>query len=385
MIDKRSFLGYGSLPVIARFLVAAACSMVFTGCPSNDDNDSERAALPDWSDGYEKSSADGGISTGGSDGGDVASKSFPDNSFGIAIPETITHPIRLRVLDTKNYPCAIAQGASKADITCIIDINELDLYVLGLAYNIVAPKGMCDFVEYHSFIFENFEIGEGPKEVSWTVQEYGAITDSVNAVSGVPRCPYDYSGQYPSSPKAPNCCYGTYTKRVTNAKTGKVEQSTEVWDGNLAQCYHGAAYLDMDAAFTQEGWPIATIIYTDRKPLSHTVRYHGLSDKYATNAVLANYHYPVDNNPNIPSAAMKRESYSYYNISCLDDAEEVIAHIRLVVREWNEEAQFDMDSDSETEGLEPGWETPINDITDWSDLLRNNIEYPKILPVGQPY
>jgi hypothetical protein len=382
MISLYSHFRYSEAFRVSLAWLTCACSIALTACSTDDD----REELPDWHDGYENI-PDGGIPTGDPDGGDVPSKGFPENSFGIAITSSITYPIRLHILDTKKTPCAVAQGASKPDISCILEMDELDLFYLGLRFNIVAPEGMCDFVRYDSFMFENFKIGQGPKEVSWTVQESGNITDSINSAGGKPRCDFDYSWQYAESEKAPNCCYGSYIKRVTDAKTGKVEVSDEVWNGKLADCYHGGAYLDKSAVFTPEGWPMSRFLYPDGESLDHTVQYRGLSDKYPkTTALLANYHFPADRDQESSSRVIKGAVNSHYEVFCLDDAKEVIARVRLAVREWNEEAQFDMEGDPDTEGLEPGWswEEPINDMVDWGDYERNNIVYPQILPAGKP-
>jgi hypothetical protein len=365
-------------------LVLALLTYWFIGTVTACEPREVREALPDWSHGYENTvaSTDGGSTVEVPDSSSIPPKDFVADSFGIGIPEDITYPIRIYNLNTTNQPCAVKQGSSNADIECMIDMDELDLNVLGLKYDIIAPRGMCDFVSYSSYMFQNFPIGEGPKEVSWTVHEGGNTTDNVNAADGKPRCKYDYSWQYAPSDKAPNCCTGSYTKTVTDATTGKVGISQEVWGGHLADCYLGAAYVDKNGNFCDDGWPVARIINIYRKDLILTVEYEGLSTNYSTeNVILANNYSPADHNNDMPVAFKGDRSQPYYEFTCLDDAEEIIARVRLVVREWNEEAQFDMNGDPDTEGMEPGWNTPINDIFDWADLTPGNQQYPRILPV----
>lgn len=375
---------YGTFVDAARlspFLLACAGLALLSACSS----EADREALPDWSEGYEEI-----IPYSGADGGVEPPEDFPEDSFGIGISADITYPIRIHQLNTPNQACSVKQGSPEAEITCVIEMDELDLYALGLKYDIVAPEGMCDFVFYSSYMFENFEIGEGPTEVSWTVDENGQITDEVNSFEGVPRCQYDYSWQYPPSAEAPNCCIGTYTRKVKHVKPGKgdnaepeekITESEGIWYGNPAECYHGAAYIDKDVVFSANGWPMMKFIYIDREAMVKTIEYHGLSAHFWSNVPLANFYDPADHENDMPVAFKGIDSRPFYDFQCLDDAEEIIAHIQLVVREWNEEAEFDANGDPDSEGIEPGWETPLNDIADWADLTPGNTEYPEILPV----
>jgi hypothetical protein len=381
----------------AAFL-AGLCTVFVCACkPAN-----KSPELPNWRSGYEEdaSAGDDGGAVDESDGGNVAPRDFPEDSFGIAIPNNVTYPIRLYLLNTEDTPCAVKQGDSiNADIQCMMDMDEDDLFFSGLTYDIVAPKGMCDFVSYSSYMFQNFPTVVGPAEVSWTVEENGTYTDEVNASNGKPRCDYDFSLRYPESARAPNCCEGSYTQTITDAKSGKTSVSTGDWNGKLSECYHGAAYLDKEARFSDDGWPADTIFYTDRKAFLHTVGYKGLSDKYGgdilhcdeeergLNILLANYYDPADHNMSKPAAfntdsVLQRSVLQpYYEFLCLDDATEIIARVRLVVREWNEEAQFDIRGNPDTEGCEPVWNAPINDEFDWKDQTPGDSDYPKVLPV----
>jgi hypothetical protein len=378
---------YGTFIGAARLLlVLPACAGL--ALPTACSSEADREPLPDWREGYEEI-----IPYSGADGGVEPPEGFPEDSFGIAISEDITYPIRIRQLNTRNQACSVKQGSPEAEITCVIEMDELDLYALGLKYDIVAPKGMCDFIFYSSYMFENFEIGEGPKNVSWTVDENGQITDEVNSVDGAPRCAFDYSWQYSSAAAAPNCCIGSYNRKVNHIIPAKEEggepeekitESTEMWNGNPAECYHGAAYIDKDVIFGADGWPMMKFIYIDRKALVKKVEYHGLSAHFWSNVPLASFYDPVDHENDMPVAFKGIDSRPFYNFECLDDAEEIIARIRLIVREWNEEAEFDADGDPDSEGIEPGWETLLNDITDWADLTPGNTEYPEILPVVRP-
>jgi hypothetical protein len=268
-------------------------------------------------------------------------------------------------------------------------MDELDLNALGLKYDIVAPEGMCDFVSYHSFRFENFPIVQGPEEVSWTVHEDGSISNQMNAVDGEPICAESFLSLYSENEGAPlNCCYGNFTLTITQAGSGISTSVVRKWGGLLEpRCYHGAAFFDRKAVFAESNvredwcWPLGIIYYIDRKAMVETVEYWDLSRYGLPNAVYANYFKPEEHQGGIPAAYEGKYSTPYYDIKCLDDADEIIAHIELMVREWNEEAEFDVDGDPDTIGLEPGWNTPINDLDDWADLAPGEEGYPRILPV----
>ncbi len=337
---------------------------------------SERESLPDWSEAYEgepRRAVD--IDPDGGTPG-----SFPDDSFGIAISEDITYPIRIRELSSTDRPCAIEQGSSDPEIRCVLEMNELDLNYLGLKYDIIAPDGMCDFISYSSYMFENFRMEEGPTEVSWTVEEDGSITDEVNAVGDEPVCPADYSRQYAEHLKAPNCCFGEYTRTVTHAQTGKVSVSRHNWNGNPAGCFHGAAFMEKRGECTDGGWPLDRFIYINREKLEHTVEYDYPAREGWPNLVLANFYDPADHGGQVPAGLRTLPDRVHFHFLCVDDAEEIIAHVELVVREWNEEAEFDVDGDPDTEGLEAGWGTPINDLDDWADVQADYDGYPRVLP-----
>ena len=120
-----------------------------------------REPLPDWQEGYES----GSDPTSETDTDTVIqigkAKDAPEEAFALGMPETITYPYRLRELGTGDAPCA-AGGDFVSEVTCVLDINELDLNLLGFGHNIIAPISMCDFVLIHPYIFENWETRPRP-------------------------------------------------------------------------------------------------------------------------------------------------------------------------------------------------------------------------------
>ena len=343
--------------------------LLLIGCTE----DNEKESLPDWSDGYQNDdlideSPDTDIIQG-------YTSDLPGDSFGLGVPWDTPYPVRLRMLDSDDTPCA-AGGDYDNEVTCIMEMNELDLWVLGMAYEIVAPEGMCDFIWYGSYMFENWKSGMGPTEVSWVVDteaDGGAIQDEVNSVGGVPYCPYDYTDR-----EGPNCCAGYYRLTVTNAVTGTVTTEIKDWRGKLSECYAGGAYLDTQAVFSEDGWPMSRFIYLDRQAADELITYEGLSDEWPSNVLLANYIDEDDHDGGVPAAFIGEASRPLYQIQCLDDAYEVIAHIDLIVREWNEEAEFDIDGNPDSTGTESLRNHFIDDISDWKVLTPDDTTFPEM-------
>ena len=360
---------------LSRVALSAVAASIAPACEGN------TKALPDWKDGYEQPRElwNGGTNDAGL-GGDAGVGARPEaEDFRLTVAEGVTYPYRLYRKLTDD-PCAIAKGASGADsdIECMLDINELDLWVLGLSLEISGPDGMCDFVDLQHYLYENFEVGQGPAEVSYSVDAQGNIIDEVNSVNGVPSCTYDYSQRNAS---LPNCCTGGYTKTVTILQSGKTNVSSGSWGGeeHLGDCFDGAGFRFKDVSLSKDGFPKGIIYYLDHAAFSKPLDYGGLSNLYhKDNRPLANYYDSTDHD-GPPTALRGPGATSAYTLRCLDDAEEVIARIRLWVREWNEEAQFNAGAkgNPDTLGTEPLWGTPINDLTDWGDFAGNPDDYPR--------
>jgi hypothetical protein len=344
-------------------LVAAACAIAcITGAC---DEDNERKPLPDWSDGYPDA--------GGGDGADE-----PVNAFAIRFPDKADFHARLGQRAALDQPCAIARDDAPAELECLADMNELDPWVLGLKYDIEVPDGMCDFILHVPYMFENFLIGVGPDRVSYTVQANGTFSDQVNAMDGKPYCEFDYTRE---APHAPNCCLGNYVLQITSAATGQVTTSRASWGGRIGDCYYGAAYLEKGVAKNADGVPMPRYRHTKRSEHIEHIEYEGASDKFPANITHANYYIPADHADGMPAGLATAGARPYYDAYCLDDAEEVIAHLRLSVREWNEEAEFDVRGDPDTVGVEEDFEhgpIQIDDLADWKALTPGGDSFPKI-------
>jgi hypothetical protein len=323
-------------------------------------------ALPDWGAGYE---GDGGVpdggpdgtADGGPDGGDLRMALFSADDIGI--------PTRLYEQGTTT-DCAIdidGTREGRQEIICRMEWNELDLSANGLVFDLHVPAGACEWLEYWYYQYEAFPTGDGPATVSYTVDDLGQYTNEVNSIHGEPYCSTDYRRW--TNPEWPNCCEGTYVLTVTDAETG--EQTTyppQSWGGRASACYDGAAFADDEAVFDRDGWPVRKYVFLARAAFDKRFDKIGPSAlDYHTNVAFANYYDPADHDGTEPAGFTGEHSEPYYNFYCLDHAEEVLGSIRLVVREWNEEKEFDANGDPDTEGLEPGTNYPINDLWDWKD------------------
>lgn len=341
------------------------------------DDETVRKPLPDWSDGYEQDAPGtdgGGVSVG--DGG-VDRPDAPEDAFAVLVGADVPYPARLVRAGT-NEACAVRRGAPDEPIDCILDLNELDVLALGFAVDVVAPEGMCDFVEYSGFLFENWEVGEGPTEVSYTKHEDGTFSDEVNSQNGEPRCEFDYSWQVPGGP---NCCFGDVTITIESAASGEETHVDGFWAGDLSRCYEGGAFYYEHVEIGAGGFPLDELFYVGGGPVSRRYKFEGISELHTTNLPLANYWNPTDHGGDMPATHRGQLSEPYYVFICEDDAEEWRAVIRLLVREWNEEAEHDAEGNPDTTGVEPGWGTPINDRADFADLAPGASTYPQLPPV----
>jgi hypothetical protein len=234
--------------------------------------------------------------------------------------------------------------------------------------------GGCDFVLYEPYIYESWPSGPGPKEVSYTVHPDGTFSDEVNSANGIPVCGNDHSCLVGGGP---NCCTGTYTLTVTSAETGESTTCEGAWGGDTyADCYDGAGWLLKGLNVPEHAFPPDPIYYVDQKDQVIPIEEQGFSARYnyhdvailPTNVQLANFWDPADGP--LPDSLTDWPARPDYTFTCLDDAQEVLARIRLQIREWNEEVQFDTNGTPDTMGEELKFPSPVNDILDWKDITK---------------
>jgi hypothetical protein len=322
----------------------------------------ERTDLPDWSEGFESTDSTVDTSIGA-----YLRVSTPDD-VGY---KTITHPINDWVSG-----CVVQTDGSMEDyqeLTCYIEIEELNLYASSFQYGIEASG--CDYVAWYHYMYEAWRVGTGAAEVSYEIDEDGNVVNEVNSILGVPYCQYNY---YYWNIDHPNCCTGSYDLSITDQVSGKTETYSGLsWGGKPSQCYSGAAFTDLEGIFNDEGWPMGHIVLTSQSYYSHDFTWEPLSEKFFSYVNLANHYDPDDHDGSMPAGLAGEYAQPTYVLQCLDHAEEELARIELVVREWNEEAEFALEEagDPESEGSEPVSGSPLNDRADWADATPGSVVY----------
>jgi hypothetical protein len=94
---------------------------------------------------------------------------------------------------------------------------------------------------------------------------------------------------------------------------------------------------------------------------------------FGSNAYTANYYEDTAALPK-PVSYPGQDAFSgnpYYDYKCIDDASEVYAHIRVMVRDWNTKSEFIKTSngaDANVSGGEPYFDNDYNDFADWKDF-----------------
>ena len=287
--------------------------------------------------------------------------------------------------------CRIDVGTAKsaADLFCITEMEELDLYFTKLKVQYHLPASMCSYVRLRPYYFYAFEPGTGPTTVSYEVYSDGTIVDHLNSVGGSPYCKYNYTGQYAG---APNCCIGNYSQTVvTYASDGSSspEVSAGSWGGLQSACLSGPAMDTQEK--TTNGFPRVTTTYIEGTGINTTYditanRSSMISTRrIISNVRTANFYKPSEHTGGIPIGMQAPSAVSgstatqdTYDFECLDRAGELNARIRLMIREWNTDTDVNGDDnfveggDPDLEGDEVNFPGMVsNDHYDWKDFGDN--------------
>jgi hypothetical protein len=261
---------------------------------------------------------------------------------------------------------------AERDLTCIVEVNELEGRFHGIPMRVNMPKDMCSYMVYDPYYYFGQDYGNGPTAIEVRFDSSGTyvggtVTGSNGGAtaSGVPYCDFTYNSDT-------NCCRGTYDlTTITNYASVDPEkpQTTTVqsdleWGGKPGNCVSGIGSTFERAEST--GMPLP-VIYESSNGVNSSFE-TGSSLLTGSSVWYANYYTGVT----APAAFKMLDTYTgnpYYEFSCLDDAKELTARIRVRIREWNEVAEFENGSsgDPDTTGLEPNWSTPVNDFLDWDD------------------
>lgn len=318
---------------------------------------------------------------------------------------------------------------SNKDLSCVVDVNEQDLYFHGLRIEFVIPTGMCDYTQFRNTWHYDQEMGSGPRAI-W-VRRY--VNDQAEP-SGTPECFVRNSDGvwYPSDPRldglpanggvlgtgddctnlgtqpianasglemsfinpqtlesrciydktddsgGDNCCRGNYDQFLevidnqdTPDPADPISKGTEVttnlqWGpAGFGECVSGTAVVDTN-------WPKVGDVPV---PVIYYTREAGQSDRYeipepaltfnnADNHLVANWHSyveGVDTRHEHTGPISGRTSYLPimfdpiedrsgdfqhipaqipYEIQCMNEDFETIHRIRMYIREYNTEQQF---------------------------------------------
>jgi len=343
-----------------------------------------------------------------------------DSDTGATVPDPI-NGFSLVVTQNDNYSILVSKDGDgstecKADegekISCIVDMNEHDLYINGLKLGWAAPQDQCDYIGQYHYYYAAYPVGVMPSAVIyfanddglndladysppagtpfntvWTAavaagcgadivyaidadqdgiiqgDEYYCHADLFTTVATEAdsvRCPWDYSGQDGGK----NCCYGDYTKFTYDGTDPAVDDGANWGDeSNYANCFRGPGLSDFDAPKNVFGMPyyLTELVTTAGLQDSLNITAPWLTSHrnqiYAANyfnraadhsgagesATIASFHsasfVPGDNTVQAPiNMAI---GFPFYQIDCLDHDFELKAQIRVMVREWNTQAQFD--------------------------------------------
>ncbi len=286
------------------------------------------------------------------------------------------------------------------NISCTMEVSELDLWFGNFDLEFQSPNGMCSYVLVVPFWFWTDEWRSVSGAVSYTYDKRNdrissfAYTPGVGSTAGdvlvkadtsgkqFVGCKYDYTGQYTD---AGNCCMGGVTATITMIETtGTTSPPVDAeiqFGGNAFNCAKGPA---LDVGKTLSGGPEYPLVSTEggKKTYSYNVKSMLESKKYSETRYVANYLRSGLTRP----LAFSTEPYAmgYYQWHCYDSAFEKLATIKLEVREWNLEAELAKGSSGspDTGGTEPNSGESINDFDDWEDLVAPIVGSPRQYPKG---
>jgi len=305
--------------------------------------------------------------------------------------------------DDFNAPCVVDNAALSADIKCVVEAKELDLYYNGVGLRFNVPQNMCEYLSVNRPAYYNFLPGDGPTTViDNRTNSLGSVTiNGITAAAGQLKvgtatktsmyCDFDYMNSSNPNYKAgaPNCCVGDfdlYTASVSGSTVTVSPAQKSNWGGKYANCLAGSA-MQRDNAnnFLSTGYPIAKI---------YNVLTNGLNSAYfvtspyslrlSKNVYAANFFKPSEHPTNsvpVSTAAVGNAVAvnPYHEFVCYGRSQEIKARIRVLVREWNSDAEYNLGAtgDPDSTGNESGFGGPaMNDFLDFLDILDTATSYP---------
>ncbi len=303
-------------------------------------------------------------------------------------------------------------AASPKTADCFLEVEELDLYLSGASITIGATAEYCEYVGFFPYFFYQYQPGSTDKEVvkvtcpancQATCNADFGVADFVSAgtyysldsgatfakftpgdlSTSEDRCDYDYSDL---DPAGPNCDDGEYaittyeytydpTTVTCSAPATTPTPTTNECGGKKKACINGPIrdfftdtqietqnvtyeVIDTEDQTFEQTYDIASPFskgfqtnmyvanYTKQCGASVVAPYYDADviEDYATHVNLSDGTYQA-NDP----FAVEGGTSPHYTFYCLNRSLEVMARIRLIVRDWDAEfsvlssAQFDLD------------------------------------------
>ena len=292
--------------------------------------------------------------------------------------------------------CSIPRNTlSNMHKQCIVEVEELDIFVNGLAIQYNVPREMCEYFVLQTYWFYLYETGlfRGTVELHVNVDAEGvsntacancAELPEVDFVDETVRCVYDHTAN-----GGPNCCLGEYYLRTTRFTKddeggGETVVTTETvpWGGSFKECISGPGagrrlvrrgnfQIPADEIFYVRDAGANDVVTVDA-PLAVQER-----ETYAPGGTVfaTNYYNAEDHNEGVPTAIRPGSDRAgrscaedarpcngdashtgpetdtsrgdplpsgntHYRYLCLDRGGEVRHVISVAVREWNTDEKF---------------------------------------------
>ena len=279
--------------------------------------------------------------------------------------------------------CTVASNETvyaNKDINCIVEVEELEGAFNGISMVMNAPPAMCKYVNYYPYVYFGLDYGVGPTAATVRFDKNGTfvggtVTGPGYLSDGEVKCNYTYKDQ--------DCCYGSYTKtKITNYLSVDPElpqtstSTSEEWAGKPGNC----AVTPAEEVQRDETYNLPMPIFyfsTIGFNKEFVTRKRSIIDG---NSSLFYASYYTGTAPAAFKLASSFPGNPNYQWTCVDDAEETVARIRVQIREWNEVEEFVLGASGnpDTTGTETDWGSAVNDFRDWLDIFSGGNGFPGI-------
>ena len=245
--------------------------------------------------------------------------------------------------------CKILGSDSATDMTCILEMEELDLYVKGVTLNYHVPSDTCAYFTERPYYYWAWEPARGPRAVTLTIPAGPVLVTSagngakatVSYNGSSLACGADYTSQ-----TGPNCCYGDYALTTNDTTAGSSTTTLASWGSSFTGCISGPATATQPK--TTYGIPKTTISYLNNASYDGSYIVSGPLDKDLLSlAYIANYFvgppYDIGSAPTPvqgPVLGTVPSGNPYYEYTCIDHAGDVRHRIRLFIRAWSKDSEF---------------------------------------------